>query len=198
MMRTIVLQLSVAVCLLFTISVASAQQKSPKGDILVNEERLDDGGPKSSDTRRIWLVSAADPTKRELLFTHYRTADVVFSPDEEWLVSNHHAGSSEAYALLYRRNGGLHYEMTTDVGEAAWAFFCKQNGLGSDTGFDHNYVDCVQWLRGRPGTFLLTLRGHADSRNYTSDWRCIYDTKTREFLLTKGLKEHNKGRAVME
>ncbi len=34
-----------------SISDASAQQKSPKGDLLVNEERLIDGGPNGSDMR---------------------------------------------------------------------------------------------------------------------------------------------------
>ncbi len=176
---------------------AIAQQKSPKGDMIVIEERLNDGGAKSSDTRLICLVSARDAGKKELLFTHYRVADVVFSGDEEWLVVNDHRLSNEACALLFNKKGELDYKMSVDLSDGAWGFFCQQNGF-SGTGFDHSYVDCVQWLEDRPGALLLTLRGHADSRNHVDDWRCIYDTEKQKFFLTKNLQKHNEGRAVLE
>ena len=107
---------------------ASAQQKSPKGEIIVQGERLDDGGQKSSDTRKIWLVSATDPNKRELLFTHYRGADVVFSSDENWLAINDHLASNQSALLLYKRTAGLHYESVADLTNAAWSFVWQQNG----------------------------------------------------------------------
>ena len=190
------LSMSLASCS-FAVS-AFAQQKSPKGGMVVEGERLNDGGPKSSDTRRIWLVSARDAGKKKLLFTHYRAADVVFSADEEWLVINDHLGSSEACALLFHKTGELDYNMSVDLSDGAWKFFCQQNGVPGGTGFDHSYVDCVQWLKGRPGALLLTLRGHADSRNYVDDWRCVYDTAKREFLVTRNLQKHNEGRTVLE
>ncbi len=188
----------VALSMLFAAISASAQQKSPKGDIIVEGERLNDGGAKSSDTRRVWLVSASDSSKRELLFTHYRGADVVFSHDQELLVINDHRLSNEACALLFHKTGELGYKMTVDLSDGAWKFFCKENGISGETGFDHSYVDCVQWLKNLPGCLLLTLRGHIDSRNHANDWRCIYDTVKREFYVTEYLKNHNEGRAVLE
>ncbi|MCE9519628.1 MAG: hypothetical protein K8R87_08765, partial [Verrucomicrobia bacterium] len=177
---------------------AHAQEKSPRGGMLVVEECLDDGGKYNFDTRHIWLVSAKDTVKRELLFTHYRSADVLFSDDETWLVINDHRLSNEACMLLYRRIEGLRYEQAKDVSGDAWAYFCVQNGVRGELGFDHTYVDALMWLKEKPHTILLTLRGHADSRNHVHDWQCYYDVDTGKFSQDDKIKSHNRNRAVLE
>jgi hypothetical protein len=152
-----------------------AEQFSPTRAFLV-EHYFERGG-----TDQIWLVSTADPAKRRLLFTHERHAEIIFSPDEKYLVINNQCLSNEARVLLYRQKAGLEYELAADLTDAAWQFFAHENGLKDPPGFDHSYVSALQWLGEKSPTILLSLDGHIDGRNHTSDWICLYEVATGKF-----------------
>ena len=165
----------------------TSDQVSPNSDILVQHyfER--------GNTDQIWLVSTADPSQRHLLFTHERNAEVVFSPDEKWLVINDHNLSNESRLLLYRQKALLEYEQVADLTAAAWKFFEQQNGRKAQ--FDHSYVEALRWADEDPPNLLLSLDGHMDSRNYTSEWYCFYNVQTKTF--STDLAAHNKKVTVL-
>ena len=163
---------------------------SPRNDILV-EHYFERNG-----TDQIWLVSTSDPGKRHLLFTHERHATVLFSSDEEWLVINNENLSNESRLLLYRRKGPLEYAQVADLTDPAWQFFDQSNGLKTPNEFDHRYVQALRWADDDPPTLLLCLDGHADSRNHTGEWYCLYDIKSRTF--STAFDAHNKKNTKLE
>jgi hypothetical protein len=112
------------------------------------------------------------------------------------LVINDHRLSNEACLLLYRWVNGLEYTEVKDLSDEAWAFLWKENGAAGGAGFDHTYVDALKWLS--PTSLLVTLRGHADSRNFANDWHCYYDVKTEEFRVTKKTAFYNEGRVIFQ
>ncbi len=152
----------------------TAQDYSPQSDILI-EHYFERNG-----TDQIWLVSSANPSKRHLLFTHERHAEVLFSDDEKWLVINNHVLSNQSNLLLYRQKEPLKYEQVEDLTKAAWQFFDEQNKPGRHV-FDHSYVDALQWANDEPPTLLLYLQGHMDSHNHTGPWCCLYDVAAKKF-----------------
>ena len=160
----------------------TSDQVSPNNDILV-QHYFERGG-----TDQIWLVSTADPSQRHLLFTHDRSAELVFSDDEKWLVINNHSGSSESFLLLFRQKASLEYEQVADLTDAAWKFFEQQNGQKAQ--FDHYYVEALRWADDDPPTLLVSLKGHMDSHNYTSEWYCFYNVQTKTF--STDLAAHNR------
>ncbi len=164
----------------------SAGPPSPLRDI-ITESYGDE------NSTQIWLVSASDPGKRRLLFIHHRAADVIFSEDEKWLVINDRSGSSLANLLLYRRKAELEYEKVDDLTSAAWAFFEKRQGKFH---FDHSYVEALRWAETSPPVLFLCLSGHMDSRNYTSEWYCLYNISTRKFSLN--FARHNRRVTAIE
>jgi hypothetical protein len=162
---------------------------SPKRDLLVESYRSD-ARSMSPVPQQIWLVSTADPAKRRLLFSHERSASVLFSDDEEWLVINNRSGSSESSVLLFARKGKLEYEHTADLTDAAWAFFDRQNGLQRPNMLDHLYVEALRWATAKPPTLLLCLSGHGNSGNYTDEWYCLCNVETKTFSLN--FRGHNR------
>lgn len=162
---------------------------SPKRDLLVESYRSNARGM-SPVPQQIWLVSTADPAKRRLLFSHERSASVLFSEDEQWLVINNRSGSSESSVLLFARKGELEYEQTADLTDAAWAFFDRQNGLKKPNALDHVYVEALRWAGEKPPTLLLGLSGHGNPGNYTEEWYCLCNVETKKFSVN--FRAHNR------
>ncbi len=168
----------------------TAETYSPKNDVLIEHCFERDGAA------QVWLVSTSDPAKRRLLFSHHRHAEVLFSPDENWLVINDHYASNESRLFLYRQRAPLDYERVADLTDAAWQFFDQRNDRKTGNGFDHSYVDAIRWGDDDPPTLLLYLRGHSDSRNNTRDWYCLYDIRTKTF--STDLDAHNQKNTKLE
>lgn len=173
----------------------SSVDASPLRDMIVEHYRSDQPGF-SPVAQQIWLVSTLDPAKRHLLFTHERSASVLFSGDEKWLVINNHILSNKSILLLFRRKADLEYEQVADLTEAAWRFFDEQQRRKWKNGFDHSYVEALRWAQSEPPTLLLMLNGHADSRNYTSEWYCFYDVQGKVF--STDLDAHDRRNTVVE
>jgi hypothetical protein len=174
---------------------ALSGEVSPKRDIAIEYYRSDGAG---SDTpaHQIWLVSPTDPGKRRLLFTHWRDASILFSEDEKWLVINDRQASNESHLLLYCRKAELEYEQVVDLSDAAWHFFDEKQRQNWKSGFDHHYVEALRWAEHGAPTLLLVMRGHADSRNYTSDWYCLYEVEAKTF--STDLDAHNRRNTKVE
>jgi hypothetical protein len=177
----LLLALASAVALAVPVA-AKPDARSPSGKIIV-EHSLARGGNEADD-HEIWLVSAEDQTKRQLLFRHHRNAEVVFSPDENWLIINNHAGSGFSGVLLYRRKAVLDYAQVADLTEAAWKFFKERNGLAANP-FDHAYADALCWISGDPPVLLIGLGGHtsgpAGVLKGSKGWYCLYDVLAKSF-----------------
>ena len=142
----------------------------------------------------VWLVSNRDPTTRKLLFTHQRWVEVLFSPDEHWLVINDHTGSGETRLRLFRQTAFLDYKQADDLTDRAWEFLAAKTHRKNPPGFDHSYAAALRWTADQ--TFIACLHGHIDSRNHVSDWLCFYDTSSKTF--STDLDAHNNRQVVLE
>jgi len=135
-------------------------------------------------TLQTWLVEPGDPTKRKLLFTNERDAEVVFSENAKWLFINNNAEEESEEILLYRQKKGLDYELVSDLTSDAWDFFTKKSGRPQPS--DHYYVEVVCWTD--DNTVLLRLFGNGGT--YLESWLCLYDVSSKKF--STDLDEHNK------
>lgn len=147
-----------------------------------------------SEVMQVWLVSSKNPKDRRLLFTHSRSAEVVISHDEHWLVVNDYAGSDIASVLLFRQQRGLEYKQVEDLTDRAWGFVAAQAGRKKRISLDHTYAEVLRWTDGH--TILLCLHGHLDSRNHVDDWLCLYDVASKSF--STDLDKHNKQHTTLE
>jgi hypothetical protein len=135
-------------------------------------------------TLQIWLVEPNNPTKRKLLFTTERNAEVVFSENAKWLFINNNDSLERERILLYRQKNGLDYEFVGDLTDDAWDFFAKKSGHPQPS--DHYYVEVVCWTD--ENTVLLRLLGNGGIE--LESWLCLYDVSSKKF--STDLDQHNK------
>jgi len=132
----------------------------------------------------IWLAAKNKPSDRELLYKFERGADVLISPDEQWLVVNDHMTSDESEVVLFKRGQGISFAEAkgAQIGPKAWNLFAKENQLAKPPGYDHQYVEAIQWSS-NSRTFLLSISGHGgegDGKYHLDPWFCVYDVTTRQ------------------
>ena len=143
-----------------------------------------------NEVRQVWLVSTENPKKRNLLYTHSRSVQVLFSEDEHWLVVNDYGGSDFANVLVFRQRHGTEYKQVEDITTKAWEFLATREGRinTKQLPLDHYYAEVLRWTDDH--TFLLCLHGHLDKRNHVEDWLCFYDVNSKVF--STDLDKHNK------
>lgn len=144
-------------------------QESPRYDILVEHYASDDG------RREIWLAPKKSPSDRVLLYTHGRYAEVLMSPDEQWLVINDYAGSDIAHVLLFKRGQGISFSEVkgAEIGQKTWRFFAGQNRLIKSPDYHHMYVEGIRWASNSKA-LLVSIWGHSDGKNYLDPWLCVF------------------------
>jgi hypothetical protein len=175
------------VILFLAIATLHAEEAKPSFKIVAtstNREVMVEQHRAAEGTQQLWLVSAADPAKRHLLYTHHRQAEVIFSDDDDWLVINDHAGSGYSGVLLYRQKTGLEYERVADLTAPAWKYFNQRNGF-KETPFDHAYASAACWISADPPILLIGLSGHlsgpAGILKGSRGWYCLYNIRTQSF-----------------
>jgi hypothetical protein len=135
-------------------------------------------------TLQIWLVDPKDSTKRKLLFTNERGAEIVFSANGQWLFINNNDEEEREKILLYRHTKGLDYEFVGDLTDDAWNFLAKKSGHSPPA--DHYYVQVDNWVDEH--TVLLHLEGNGGLA--VENWLCLYDISSKKF--STDLNQHNK------
>jgi hypothetical protein len=135
-------------------------------------------------TLQIWLVDPKDSTKRKLLFTNERGAEVVFSDNGQWLFINNNDEEEEEKILLYRHKKGLDYELVDDLTQDAWNFLANKSGHSPPA--DHYYVHVDNWVDEHTVLLHLDGNGGLDVEN----WLCMYDVSSKKF--STDLNMHNK------
>ena len=145
---------------------------SPSKKIIVSYYRSD-----NQEGNQIWLMTGGDKHKKsKLLYEFNRDAEVIFSPDEKWLLINDRAGSNIFEVLLLKRHGAADYREVKDaeVTGKAWALFTRENALPKKTSLFHSYIEGIRWSADSKA-FLLVLWGHTDENHYLDEWFCVYD-----------------------
>jgi hypothetical protein len=145
---------------------------SPQADIVVQHCWRRAGG------EQIWLASADDFGKRRLLFDTGRSADIMFSPDEAWLIINDHWGSNGSSARLYEKVAPLEYREQLDLTGGAWDFLAQHEKVSPQ--FDHSYTEALRCIA-KPAAIVLELSGHMDKNHHIDGWLCIYYIDTKKF-----------------
>ncbi len=134
---------------------------------------------RANGVTQIWVVYASAPAVQEVLYAYNRSAEVLFSDDEGWLVINDYAGSDLTEVHVFRRKGGVHYQEVEDISSRAWAYVAEQVGLRERPLLYHNYAEVLRWVDDR--TVLVSLHGHSDSDHYVTQWLCLYDVEKKVF-----------------
>ena len=174
---------------------------SPKRDIMITEySRLrnwDENKPwdQDNDKCEIWLSLRSDPSKKELLISHWRIAEVLMSDDEKWIIINNKFASDNSVPMLCRHAKGIDYKFVRDIadvsiGKRAWQFFEKEHHLKVPLDYGHEYVDAIRW-GSNSHTVLLQIQGHEDESHYLDPWFCVLNVET--LALTLDLRELNMG-----
>lgn len=154
-------------------------ETSPLDDIIVEHYELqrDDG----EYERQIWLADKKNPKNRFLLFEHGRSAEVLFSPNQSWLVINNFCVSNLSDVILYRKSDGLKYlEMKdSDIVEKVWSLCMKENKIKKSFAVGHLYAQALRWSADS-GAIMVKMWGDGedndDSRYYHLEpWLCVFD-----------------------
>ena len=166
---------------------------SPRRDIIV-EHYINS----KTYEREVWLAPADKEADRVLLYKHGRSVDIIFSPDEQWLVINNFLGSNEAYPVLFKRQSGVGYnEVDHSISEKVWRLVAKDYPIVLSQEFGHQYVEALRWSNDSK-VFLVAAFGHLDSteRQSLDPWLCIF--KVDGFNLTLDLRPMNGGAMVRD
>ncbi len=120
-------------------------ETSPLDDILVEhyESQRNDGDYE----RQIWLADKKNPKNRFLLFEHGRSAEVLFSPNQSWLIINNFYVSNLSDVLLYRKIDGLKYSEVkdADIFNKVEAICMKENKIKPSFAVGHLYAQALRW-----------------------------------------------------
>ena len=157
-------------------------QYSPKRDIRVEQRS---GG-------MIYLISQVDESKRyPLQKSSEDTADVLFSPDENWLILNERAHLNDSSSQLFSRTrpGDVEYlevaEMKApdrSLTESAWHFYLKEVSLPEATLRDQVRLSAVEW---KPDSSAVKLRfdsfGPDGQKVVPRPYVCTYQVLDKRF-----------------
>jgi len=180
-------------------------EQSPKGDIRVEYRRTDT--PEHLELEgAIWLISNVNKTNRVLLYKYGRSAQLIFSPNEDRLVINDDHSSGESTVQLFRRvrSDDIAYEVPPEVaghrrplGILAWCFYSKEmGGTGSDCDIGdpyHVFIHAMAW-RSDSSAVMIKI-GHGGSGSLyapTTPYECWYEVENRHFksiTYVDGLKQ---------
>ena len=146
---------------------------SPAGDIVVEHYFNSD-----DYQREVWLAPVGRLSERALLYRHGRSIEVLFSPDEAWLIVNDFATSNEAEPYLFRRGRGVEYrlEMQADIAGKVWRLVGTQHPVVLGTDFGHRYVQVMRWASDSRA-FLVAAFGHLDrieKHMALEPWLCVF------------------------
>jgi hypothetical protein len=136
-----------------------------------------------------------------------------FSRDSQWLVRMQKLGAGYHTLFLYRRTGDQFSPATRKpLGDMAWDYFFSQpvskkiHRKSSDRdSLNHLQVHLVQGMddnyagmgRNWPDSRYIVLALSFDSQGedkplpWIEDWRCVFDTKTGQFLIPSDFAGHN-------
>ncbi len=159
-------------------------ESSPLRDLRVEYRRID------AETS-IWLIPQADESRRRLLYKFQRNAQVLFSPDEQWLLISDHPTGDGGGAQLYRRTRAddFLYEVPEDlrrsgarIDDLAWRFYLGEVGLPPGASRDHVRIDGADW-QGDSSAFTLRFVsfGLGGVDTVPVPWMCHYDLVARRF-----------------
>ncbi len=153
--------------------------RSPSGNIVAEHYfTLPD------ELRRIFLRETGSNSKPILLVSYNRDAQVLFSPDEKWLILNDNPGSNISEVRLFKRIRGLHYQEVTDAALHAkvWELFDLRHMPHNEVDYLHSYTYAICW---GPTSDKLLIEIRADGLLLRDKlvvqfgpWRCVYNIKS--------------------
>jgi hypothetical protein len=181
------------------------ERLSPERDMVVEFRDVATSAPFTENSREIWLVDAKKHKQKKLLYTYHRAADVLFSPNEKWLLVDDHVGSNSSETHLFEHVSGVEYRKSDlDPEEAVWRFFFEQMKLQRDPKkgplakdydeMDHFYIHSVRWSTDSDA-ILFSLDGHnsGDPRPWAEGWLCVYDLRNQKVTLDLNVFNRNAG-----
>lgn len=154
-------------------------ETSPLDDILVEhyESQRNDGDYE----RQIWLADKKNPKNRFLLFEHGRSAEVLFSPNQSWLIINNFYVSNLSDVLLYRKIDGLKYSEVkdADIFNKVEAICMKENKIKPSFAVGHLYAQALRWSADS-NAIIVKMWGDGEDNNdgkyyHLESWLCVFD-----------------------
>jgi hypothetical protein len=156
---------------------------SPQNDIQIEHYINDDNNSGTAWIRQIWLARSRHPQEKFFLFQHKRSADVIMSPDELFLVINDRLASNKSIVRLFKKEEGLHYRELTrlHLDEKIWQK-AAETGHFILPWLDHLYCRCIEWQDNHRIRLVINGEGLAGSHPpfYVESWFCTYDLSTQK------------------
>ena len=150
----------------------------------------------SEAPREIWLYPLKASARKPILLCGFvRDADVLFSPDENWIAVNDWIGSNVSEIILFKKVTDFRYVRMKDIdpGTTAWILLEKEASIkGTPSSLTHAYSEVKKWA-GSSTSFILALNGRTDENYEITDWFCTFDLQTMKACLTPKQREKNKG-----
>ncbi len=136
------------------------------------------------DRYEIWFVDANDLTSVFLFdSTSFQNAEVVFSPNDQWVAENIEVVSNYRTVELSKRTDGVRFREVEEaqVEKKAWEFFRTSNHLSKLPEYDHTAASIVKWSKDSK-SFLVEIEGHGDMRyndlkHYLDPWYCVFNVE---------------------
>jgi len=145
------------VCALFAFSVVGCSvigDRSISPDITIRRHSSDSG------KHEIWICDARGSDRSTRLYEYDRHADVLLSPDSEWIVVSDYVGSDSSEVIVFRRAKGTEYTREpVSIRERVWREYCLTHGIDEFKEFDHCYVRAVKWVNGSR-ELIVQIYGH--------------------------------------
>ena len=159
---------------------------SPSGKLKAESFFIDPDTP-----RTVYLFDPEMPEKREVLCSYVRNAQLLFSPDEQWIAMSDNYGSDGTEIRLFRREGGLKFkEKKIDTWNAPWRLLRRTQRVPYPKTFDHIYAVAREWSNDS-NALLISLTGHGDRDHYVDSWFCVVNLSTH--AATLDLEQMNVG-----
>ncbi|WP_306599791.1 hypothetical protein [Geothrix sp. 21YS21S-2] len=162
---------------------------SPSGKLKAESFFIDPDTP-----RTVYLFDPEKPEKREVLCSYVRNAQLLFSPDEQWIAMSDNYGSDGTEIRLFHREGGLKFkERKVDTWNAPWRLLRRTQRVPYPKGLSHIYAVPREWSNDS-NALLISLTGHEDMDHYVDSWFCVLNLKTQ--VATLDLEQMNVGTVV--
>ena len=145
------------------------------------------------DRYEIWFVNINDSTNIFLFdSTSFQNAEVIFSPNDQWVAENIEIVSNYRTVVLFKRIKGVHFEEVkgAQIEKRALSLFAKSNHLAAPPTYDHTATFVVSWSENSE-TLLVEIEGHLGLNHYLSPWYCNYNVRSLNASLNPGKAQIN-------
>ena len=149
---------------------------------------------KGNPVHQIVLENVQHPDQTKVFLEYERSAWILISPDDQWIVLNNRpkAGHSEIQLYQHSGPGALDYTVPDEMqgnearlDQVVWKYYLQELQLDSDTLRDGVAVDAVGWDADSKKLAVTVTATPSDAADQVlPTWRCVVNVDTGEIDVT--------------